>query len=203
MKYVCMYIRVCMHVCMYNTHDRYGKDSLYVILHTHTHTHTYIYIYTPFARCQYMPIYVCMYVCTHWYTHCSIHTYVYMHFCHGHGHACETLAVMYLQRGPPIAENKSTTHRTHRTHRMHRTHRTHRMPSLTISLLTLFWDRKTSYIHIYTHVRRYNNMPWSSKRTTYIYVCIYICIYITPYKFLSWSSIRTARSRFPALLLPL
>ncbi len=33
------------------------------------------------------------------------------------GHACETLAVMYLQRGPPIAENKSTMHRTHRTHR--------------------------------------------------------------------------------------
>jgi hypothetical protein len=33
------------------------------------------------------------------------------------GHACETLAMMYLQRGPPIAENKSTTHRTHRTHR--------------------------------------------------------------------------------------
>jgi hypothetical protein len=31
--------------------------------------------------------------------------------------ACETLAVMYLQRGPPIAENKLTTHRTHRTHR--------------------------------------------------------------------------------------
>ncbi len=30
--------------------------------------------------------------------------------------ACETLAAMYLQRGPPIAENKSTTHRTHRTH---------------------------------------------------------------------------------------
>ncbi len=29
--------------------------------------------------------------------------------------ACETLAVMYLQRGPPIAENKSTTHRTHRS----------------------------------------------------------------------------------------
>jgi hypothetical protein len=28
------------------------------------------------------------------------------------GHACETLAVMYLQRGPTIAENKSTTHRT-------------------------------------------------------------------------------------------
>ncbi len=33
------------------------------------------------------------------------------------GHACETLAVMYLQRGPPIVENQSTTHRTHRTHR--------------------------------------------------------------------------------------
>jgi hypothetical protein len=33
------------------------------------------------------------------------------------GHACETLAVMYLQRGSPIAENKSTTHRTHGTHR--------------------------------------------------------------------------------------
>ncbi len=32
------------------------------------------------------------------------------HKCHG-----ETLAVMYLQRGPPIAENKPTTHRTHRT----------------------------------------------------------------------------------------
>jgi hypothetical protein len=26
-------------------------------------------------------------------------------------------AVMYLQRGPPIAENNPTTHRTHRTHR--------------------------------------------------------------------------------------
>ncbi len=26
-----------------------------------------------------------------------------------------TLAVMYLQRGPPIAENNPTTHRTHRT----------------------------------------------------------------------------------------
>jgi hypothetical protein len=33
------------------------------------------------------------------------------------GHACEMLAVMYLQRGPPIAENESTPHRTHRTHR--------------------------------------------------------------------------------------
>ncbi len=33
--------------------------------------------------------------------------------------ACETLAVMYLQWGPPIAENESTTHRTHRTHRTH------------------------------------------------------------------------------------
>jgi hypothetical protein len=33
------------------------------------------------------------------------------------GHTCEMLAVMYLQRGPPIAENESTTHRTHRTHR--------------------------------------------------------------------------------------
>jgi hypothetical protein len=33
------------------------------------------------------------------------------------GHACEMLAVMYLQRGPPIAENETTTHRTHRTHR--------------------------------------------------------------------------------------
>ena len=32
-------------------------------------------------------------------------------------YACETLAVMYLQRGPPTAENKTTTHRTHRTHR--------------------------------------------------------------------------------------
>jgi hypothetical protein len=31
------------------------------------------------------------------------------------GHACEMLAVMYLQRGPPIAENETTTHRTHRT----------------------------------------------------------------------------------------
>ncbi len=31
-------------------------------------------------------------------------------------HIHETLAVMYLQRGPPIAENKSTTHRTPRTH---------------------------------------------------------------------------------------
>jgi hypothetical protein len=29
----------------------------------------------------------------------------------------DMLAVMYLQRGPPIAENESTTHRTHRTHR--------------------------------------------------------------------------------------
>ncbi len=29
------------------------------------------------------------------------------------GHACEMLAVMYLQRGPPIAENETTTHRTH------------------------------------------------------------------------------------------
>ena len=33
------------------------------------------------------------------------------------GHACEKLTVMYLQRGPPIAENKPTMHRTHRTHR--------------------------------------------------------------------------------------
>jgi hypothetical protein len=33
------------------------------------------------------------------------------------GHACETWAMMYLQRGPPTAENKPTTHRTHRTHR--------------------------------------------------------------------------------------
>ncbi len=31
------------------------------------------------------------------------------------GHACEMLAVMYLQRGPQIAENETTTHRTHRT----------------------------------------------------------------------------------------
>jgi hypothetical protein len=31
------------------------------------------------------------------------------------GHACETLAVMYLQPGPLTAENKSTTHRTHST----------------------------------------------------------------------------------------
>ena len=32
------------------------------------------------------------------------------------GHACETLAtVMYLQRGPPSAENKPTTQRTNRT----------------------------------------------------------------------------------------
>jgi hypothetical protein len=31
--------------------------------------------------------------------------------------ACETLAAMYLQRGSPIAGNKSSTHRTHRTHR--------------------------------------------------------------------------------------
>jgi hypothetical protein len=29
------------------------------------------------------------------------------------------LAVMYLERGPPIAENETTTHRTHRTHRRH------------------------------------------------------------------------------------
>jgi hypothetical protein len=36
------------------------------------------------------------------------------------GHACETLAAKYLQRGPPIAESKSTTHRTHRRHRRHR-----------------------------------------------------------------------------------
>jgi hypothetical protein len=28
-------------------------------------------------------------------------------------HAHETLAVIYLQRGPPTADNKSTTHRTH------------------------------------------------------------------------------------------
>jgi hypothetical protein len=28
------------------------------------------------------------------------------------GHACETLAVMYLQLGAPTAENKTTTHRT-------------------------------------------------------------------------------------------
>ena len=33
------------------------------------------------------------------------------------GHACEMLAVMYLQPGPPIAENETTTHGTHRTHR--------------------------------------------------------------------------------------
>jgi hypothetical protein len=32
------------------------------------------------------------------------------------GHACKTLAMMYLQRGPPTAENKPTTHRT-QTHR--------------------------------------------------------------------------------------
>jgi hypothetical protein len=38
------------------------------------------------------------------------------------GHACEMLAVMYLQRGPPIAENETTTHRTHRTHRTHSAH---------------------------------------------------------------------------------
>jgi hypothetical protein len=31
----------------------------------------------------------------------------------------ETLAVMYLQRGPPIAENKPTTHRSHKTYRTH------------------------------------------------------------------------------------
>jgi hypothetical protein len=29
----------------------------------------------------------------------------------------QSRGVMYLQRGPPIAENNSTTHRTHRTHR--------------------------------------------------------------------------------------
>ncbi len=34
------------------------------------------------------------------------------------GHACETMAVMYLQRGPLSAENETTTHRTHRTHRL-------------------------------------------------------------------------------------
>jgi hypothetical protein len=34
-------------------------------------------------------------------------------------HARVTLAAMYLQRGPPIAENKSTTHRTHRTPQKH------------------------------------------------------------------------------------
>jgi hypothetical protein len=31
----------------------------------------------------------------------------------------------YLQRGPPIAENKSTTHRTHRTHRTQRKNKIH------------------------------------------------------------------------------
>ena len=30
--------------------------------------------------------------------------------------ACAVTDVVYLQRGPPIAENRSTTHRTHRTH---------------------------------------------------------------------------------------
>jgi hypothetical protein len=30
--------------------------------------------------------------------------------------ACETLAVMYLQRGASIAQNKSPTHKMHRTH---------------------------------------------------------------------------------------
>ena len=34
-------------------------------------------------------------------------------------YACKMLAVMYLQRGPPIVENETTTHRTHRMHRMH------------------------------------------------------------------------------------
>jgi hypothetical protein len=34
------------------------------------------------------------------------------------GHACQTLAVMYLQQGPLTAENEPTTHRTHRTHRL-------------------------------------------------------------------------------------
>jgi hypothetical protein len=33
------------------------------------------------------------------------------------GHACKMLAVMYLQQGPPIEENESTTHRTLRTHK--------------------------------------------------------------------------------------
>jgi hypothetical protein len=33
------------------------------------------------------------------------------------GHSCETLAVMYLQQGPLIAENKPTMHRMHRMHR--------------------------------------------------------------------------------------
>jgi hypothetical protein len=35
-------------------------------------------------------------------------------------HCGRNYAVMYLQRGPPIAENNPTTHRTHRTHRTQR-----------------------------------------------------------------------------------
>jgi hypothetical protein len=58
-----------------------------------------------------------------------MHSSIMSHFCEGHwlrktiapstlSKRIERLSRLYLQRGPPIAENKPTTHRTHRTHRL-------------------------------------------------------------------------------------
>ncbi len=53
-------------------------------------------------------------------SHAAPEGYPMIHQCHAWSclPQCEMLAVMYLQRGPPITENESTTHRTHRTHRL-------------------------------------------------------------------------------------
>ena len=48
-------------------------------------------------------------------------------------HSCEKLAVINLQRGPPIADNKSPTHRTHRAHMEIYAYRNRCFPSGTVA----------------------------------------------------------------------
>ncbi len=97
----------------YRTHASLDVH-VHACMHAHMnalcmHASLYAYMYEALYACilRVNPFFVCIHTCIHsWRRSTSVML----------GHACEMLAVMYLQRGPPIAENESTTHRTHRTH---------------------------------------------------------------------------------------
>ncbi len=86
------------------------------------------------------------------------------------GHACETLAAMYFQRGPPIAKNKTPAHRTHRTHSpglfpCHYCFESF-LPACSFSC-----RQEPRYVCMYVcmHVCMY----------IYIYACVYVCMYVS------------------------
>ena len=82
-----------------------------------------------------------MYVCLPTNILTCIHTYVYTAY---------IPTVMYLQRGLPTAENKSTTHRTHRTHTYLPTYIPIYLP---IHIHTYIHVHMHTCIHAYMHTR--------------------------------------------------